>query len=68
MSLKANIIENVFFKLGDKLNQSEFVSQLKLQRTYNTLSEIQLYSLQKEKLLKMLRHASRIRIKYSRCL
>lgn len=59
MSLKANIIENVFFKLGDKLNQSEFVSQLKLQRTYNTLSEIQLYSLQKEKLLKMLRHASR---------
>jgi phenylacetate-CoA ligase len=58
MNFYATLVENVFFRIGDLINNSEFVKQLKLQRTYNHFSSEELDILQRNKLFAMLQHAT----------
>lgn len=58
MRLKSFFLYRIFFPLGDFLLGSEVAKQLKIQRSYTHLTEAELIGLQRDKLTRLLNHAT----------
>src|SRR5688500_1953772 len=56
--LKSWIIEKIIFPIGDRLFKTQVSKQLKIQRAYNTMDADQLDRIQRDKLSKVLKHAT----------
>lgn len=54
----ARILENVVLPIGDRIFGTRVIKELKIQRKYASCSEIELEKVQKEKLRKILNHAT----------
>ena len=67
MNLKAAIIGNILFPIGDFVTRSEVSRQLKLHRSYSKLGSDELHEIQKAKLSRLLNHATSTCDFYYKC-